>query len=128
MITLVNSEDTGYKIGFDSCTVPALINNRGSIDLDSLDTCEGARWSAYISSDLKMMPCSFDNEDMRWAVDLKTHTIEEAWMSSEFEDFRSRLKMSCPECADRNFCMGGCPVRPEIVLCDKKCNTLEMFY
>ena len=128
LITLVNSEDTGYKIGFDSCTVPALINNRGSIDLDSLDTCEGARWSAYISSDLKMMPCSFDNEDMRWAVDLKTHTIEEAWMSSEFEDFRSRLKMSCPECADRNFCMGGCPVRPEIVLCDKKCNTLEMFY
>lgn len=127
LISLVNSKDTGYKIGFDSCIVPALINNMGNINRDSLDTCEGSRWSAYISSDLKMMPCSFDNEDMRWAVDLKIHTIEEAWMSSEFEDFRSRLKMSCPECVDRHFCMGGCPIRPEIVLCVKKCNTLEMY-
>ena len=67
-----------------------------------------------------MMPCSFDNEDMRWAVDLRSHTIKEAWMSSEFEDFRSRLKMSCPECTERDLCMGGCPIRPEIVLCDKK--------
>ena len=106
LISLVQSGDVGYKIGFDSCTVPALINNSGNIDLDSLDTCEGARWSAYISSDLKMMPCSFDNEDMRWAVDLKKHTIKEAWMSSQFEDFRSRLKTSCPKCTERRFCMG----------------------
>ena len=125
LISLANSRDTGYKIGFDSCTVPALINNPGNIHLNSLDTCEGARWSAYISSDLKMMPCSFDNEDMRWAVDLRSHTIKEAWMSREFEDFRSRLRMSCPECAQRSMCMGGCPVRPEIVLCDRKCNSLQ---
>lgn len=120
LISLVNSEDVGYKIGFDSCTVPALINNSGNIDLNSLDTCEGARWSAYISSDLKMMPCSFDNQEMRWAVDLKNYTIEEVWKSNEFEDFRSYLKMSCPQCAERSLCMGGCPVRPEIVLCNRK--------
>ena len=120
LISLAGSGNPGYKIGFDSCTVPALIHNSGNIDLNSLDTCEGARWSAYISPDLKMMPCSFDNEDMRWAVDLRSHTIKEAWMSSEFEDFRSRLKMSCPECTERDLCMGGCPIRPEIVLCDKK--------
>ncbi len=120
LISLAGSGNPGYKIGFDSCTVPALIHNSRNIDLNSLDTCEGARWSAYISPYLKMMPCSFDNEDMRWAVDLRSHTIKEAWMSSEFEDFRSRLKMSCPECTERDLCMGGCPIRPEIVLCDKK--------
>ncbi|MCI6997717.1 MAG: SPASM domain-containing protein [Eubacterium sp.] len=120
LISLVSSGNMGYKIGFDSCTVPALINNPGIISLNSLDTCEGARWSAYISSDMKMMPCSFDNQDMRWAVDLRKFTIEEAWNSSEFEKFRTHFKISCPECGERTLCMGGCPIRPEIVLCDRK--------
>ena len=60
-----------YKIGFDSCTVPALVNQPGNIDMDSLDTCEAGRWSAYISADMKMMPCSFDNQEKKWAVDLR---------------------------------------------------------
>ena len=47
-IKYVSEEKLNYKIGFDSCTVPALINHPGNIDMDSLDTCEGARWSAYI--------------------------------------------------------------------------------
>ena len=113
----MGSEKLKYKIGFDSCTVPALINHPGNIDLDSLDTCEGARWSAYISSDMKMFPCSFDNQEQQWAVDLKTHTIKEAWESIEFENFRNHFRHACPDCNKRNICMGGCPIRPEIVLC-----------
>lgn len=120
LIRLVNSEKTAYKIGFDSCTVPALVNTPGKINMDSLDTCEGARWSAYISPDMKMMPCSFDNQEMRWAVDLRSHTIEEAWKSREFEDFRNHFRTACPNCAVRSDCMGGCPIRPEIVLCSRK--------
>ena len=120
LIRIVDSDETGYKIGFDSCTVPALVNNTTNIDMASLDTCEGARWSAYISSDMKMMPCSFDNQDMHWAVDLRDHTIEQAWRSKEFESFRTHFKNSCPNCETREFCMGGCPIIPEIVLCDKK--------
>lgn len=122
LIGLVNSGYTDYKIGFDSCTVPALINYPGNINMDSLDTCEGARWSAYISSDMKMMPCSFDNQDLRWAVDLRKYTIQEAWQSKEFEDFRNCFRLSCPDCTDRILCMGGCPIRPEVVLCDRKSN------
>lgn len=41
---LAQHEDLPFKIGFDSCTVPALINSPGRINLDSVDTCEGARW------------------------------------------------------------------------------------
>lgn len=120
MIHMIDSDEIGYKIGFDSCTVPALINETRHINADSLDTCEGARWSAYISPDMKMMPCSFDNQDMRWAVDIKERTIEEAWKSRQFEDFRNLLRSACPNCPVRDSCMGGCPVRPEIVLCNKK--------
>ncbi len=116
----ISEEKLEHKIGFDSCTVPALVNNQGTIDLDSLDTCEGARWSAYISADMKMLPCSFDNQEQKWAVDLKTHTIKEAWKSQQFENFRSYFRKSCLECSQRHSCMGGCPIRPEIVLCNKK--------
>lgn len=122
-IHLIDSGEFEYKIGFDSCTVPALINLSKNINMDSLDTCEGARWSAYISSDMKMMPCSFDNQEMRWAVDLRHCTIEDAWKSDIFDAFRSHFKASCPNCTVRSLCMGGCPITPEIILCDKQCRT-----
>lgn len=64
-----------------------------------------------------MLPCSFDSEEMRWCVDLRTHTIKEAWNSQAFEAFRNILRSACPECGVREHCMGGCPIRKEIVLC-----------
>ena len=96
-ISTVTSKKFKYKIGFDSCTVPALVNNLGIIDEDSIDTCEGARWSAYITSNMKMLPCSFDNQNRRWEVDLREKSIQEAWNSEVFEDFRNRLRNACPE-------------------------------
>lgn len=119
-LKLVNSRTFRYRVGFDSCTVPALVNNPGIIDMKSLDTCEGARWSAYVTPDMKMLPCSFDNQDRRWEVNLRDNTVEAAWNSSTFEDFRTCLRTSCPECDKRSLCMGGCPVRPEIVLCGRR--------
>lgn len=107
----------GYKIGFDSCSVPGLISLAVNVNLDSIDSCEGARWSAYISSDMKMLPCSFDNQGRRWAVDLRGHTIQEAWDSPTFESFRNHFRNSCPECKHRLACMGGCPICHEVVLC-----------
>lgn len=118
-----------FKIGFDSCTVPALFHQMemsvpsdeaSGIDPDSLDTCEGARWSAYITPDRKMLPCSFDNQQQRWAVDLRKYSVKEAWDSDVFEDFRKHFRRSCPDCSKRNRCMGGCPICPEIVLCSRK--------
>lgn len=120
LLRLAVSGKTAYKIGFDSCTVPALINIGDDIAENSLDTCEDARWSAYISSDMKMMPCSFDNQEMRWAVDLKEYTIREAWNSAEFEEFRDHFRTACHGCENQRLCMGGCPIRPEIVICKKK--------
>jgi radical SAM protein with 4Fe4S-binding SPASM domain len=116
-IQYINTQKLSYKIGFDSCTIPALINNLGDIDPDSLDTCEGARWSAYITPDMKMLPCSFDNQKQRWAVDLRKYSIKEAWDSDVFENFRNHFKSACPDCSKRRVCMGGCPITPEVVLC-----------
>ena len=74
---------------------------------------------------MKMLPCSFDNQEQKWAVDLKKHTIKEAWESAEFENFRNHFRKACPECEKRNHCMGGCPIIPEIVLCKK---TQHLYY
>lgn len=122
-LSLACSGGHGYKVGFDSCTVPGLAAYSDLVDQSSTDTCEGARWSAYISPDMKMMPCSFDNQALRWAVDLRTHTIQEAWNSPVFEDFRGHFRRSCPRCIHQKSCMGGCPICPEIVLCSSKDRT-----
>ena len=113
-----------YKIGFDSCTVPALIGLNNTFS-ESLDTCEAARWSAYISADMKMLPCSFCTEDEGYTVDLKNNTIEQAWLSEEFEKIRNKMNSACPECPHKGFCMGGCPLMPEIVICRERMKNNE---
>lgn len=120
LLKMIDMNSFPYKIGFDSCTVPSLISFCNDIDINSLDTCEGARWSAYISADMKMLPCSFDNQDQRWAVDLRNHTIADAWSSSTFDNFRNSFREACPECKNRAYCMGGCPICPEIVICKER--------
>lgn len=117
-----NLFDSEYGLkhgGFDSCCVPAVINYTHKIDRNCFDTCEAARYSAYITPDMKILPCSFEQENM-WAVDLKKFTIEEAWNSKEFEQFRNIQKNACTSCNKRELCLGGCPIKSEIVLCETK--------
>lgn len=115
--------DTGsfhHGIGFDSCSIPGIVNFTKNIDKVSIDTCEGSRYSAYITPDMKMLPCSFDNQDLRWEYDISNDTIRNAWDSKKFEDFRNHLKLSCTGCSDYKSCHGGCPIRRQIVLCNRK--------
>lgn len=109
-----------YQIGFDSCTIPGLLRFCKNIDLRSMEACEGARFSMYVSPDMKALPCSFDNVEQRWAFDLRSKTIQDAWESPVFEDFRSHHKNQCPNCSKRDQCFGGCPICPTIVLCKDK--------
>lgn len=106
-----------YKIGMDSCNVPGALNFCRNVIAESLDTCEGGRFSCYIGADMTMVPCSFD-QNKRFEVSLKNNTIQKAWESREFERFRNHMRGACPECEKRNLCLGGCPLMPEIVFCD----------
>ena len=115
---LVNGKEQPYKIGFDSCSVPMIVNFCPNIAKVSLDTCEGGRYSCYISSEMVMSPCSFDREE-RFGVSLREMSIRDAWISPQFEAFRNSLRRSCPACPDREFCMGGCPLVPEVALCPR---------
>lgn len=112
------TEQKTYRIGVDSCTVPGMINLGENYDINSLDTCEAGRFSAYISADMVMVPCSFDVYH-KHGVNLRDMTIQEAYDSNTFEDFRMKLRLSCASCRVREDCMGGCSLMPEIVLCER---------
>ena len=116
---IVDTTHFDFKVGFDSCSIPAILNMTANIEPESIDTCEGGRFSLYITSDMKALPCSFDNQDMRWAYDISNDTIQNAWNSTQFESFRNHFRTACPDCADRASCMGGCPIRPQLVLCNR---------
>lgn len=117
---LIDDGNFHHKVGFDSCTAAGIVNFTTRIDLDSLDFCEGARYSAYIDANMNMMPCSFANQDNNWFVNLRKHSIQKAWDSEIFDKFRYSLKHSCGGCKNRMFCGGGCPLVNQITLCDKK--------
>ena len=108
------------KIGFDSCSCAGIVNFTEKVNLDSIDFCEGGRFSAYIDANMNMMPCSFGNQNSKWFVSLRNHTIEEAWNSEVFKRFRYSLKHSCVGCKDRLCCGGGCPIVNQVTLCNRK--------
>lgn len=107
-----------FKVGMDSCNVPGAITFCRRVRPESLDTCEGGRFSCYIGADMTMVPCSFDQQK-RYEVSLREMNITEAWNSEPFERFREKMRTACPECEKRELCMGGCPLMPEIVFCRK---------
>ncbi len=106
-----------FKVGLDSCSVPGVISYCENIMPESMDTCEGGRFSCYIGPDMIMLPCSFDQEN-RYKVSLREMSIEEAWNSEPFEIIRKKLCGACPDCERKELCLGGCPLMPEIVLCN----------
>ncbi len=107
-----------FKIGFDSCSVPLLLSSRADVDPMSVDSCEGARFSAYISANMVMSPCSFDRRE-EFGMSLRDSTIKRVWDSPEFERFREKLK-SCVGCPTGEHCLGPCPLVPEITACRRK--------
>ena len=108
-----------FNVGMDSCNVPGAINFCNHILPESLDTCEGGRYSCYIGADMIMVPCSFD-QNKRYEVSLREMDIEEAWNSEPFEQFRNKMRRACSDCEKKDICMGGCPIMPEIVFCASK--------
>ena len=116
---LVSTKKVSFSHGFDSCSAAGVVNFSHDINMDSLDYCEGARFSAYVDANMNMMPCSFANQDSSWFMSLKEYSIEEVWNSELFDKFRYSLKHSCKGCKDREFCSGGCPLVNQITLCNR---------
>lgn len=121
LFQLIDKGKHRFKVGMDSCCVPGIVNFCHNVIPEAIEPCEGGRFSCYIGADMVMLPCSFDQQKI-YGISIRENTIEQSWNSPAFEEFRKILGTSCPVCTKRVNCMGGCPLLPEIVLCDRKMN------
>lgn len=99
---IVFAPKSKFKIGMDSCLINHILQYSQPNELQrmSIDSCEGGRMSAYITPDMRMMPCSFSDKD-KWAVPINNALdIKWAWDNSKpFTTFRNILtknQCSCP--------------------------------
>jgi radical SAM protein with 4Fe4S-binding SPASM domain len=116
--SLFDDKDTADKAGFDSCSVPALLRFTSKINPMCMEACEAGRFSAYVSPDFKLYPCSFEKKE-DYGIPLENASIEGAWNSPAFISFRSRQEGKCAGCPKYTSCYAGCPVVPRITLCDR---------
>jgi len=102
--SLVFNPKSNFKIGMDSCLVNHAIKygNPHEMQRLTIDTCEAARMSAYISPDMIIMPCSFADEK-KWGVPIGKKSIHTIWNKSKpFKKFREILKKN-PNCCPLNL-------------------------
>lgn len=101
------------KIGFDSCMISNLALCENRINPCSVDYCEAARYSAFISEEGMMYPCSFMCGGQSKGNSILEESIIDIWTeSTEFREMRSKLfsqDRKCVDCEKYNFCHGGCP-------------------
>ena len=108
------------KIGFDSCCVPGIVKWM-NINPALVDSCEAARFSAFISEDLKMFPCSFMANTGHYG-DLRQQSMLDIWQSHPaFMKHREAiLHNTCSGCTHQKICNGGCVFMPYINPCGKR--------
>ena len=96
------------KIGFDSCSISGIVQ---WINTPSylIEPCEAARFSAFVSEDLKMYPCSFMTK-MGYYGDLRKNSLRVIWQENAFfKKFREeRIPERCASCRHFENCRGGC--------------------
>ena len=111
-------ECKSLKIGFDSCSISGIVKHM-NINSAMIESCEAARFSAFISEDMKMYPCSFMSNSTNYG-DLSNCSIKEIWKDNKyFTQYRDAIsKNQCKECKHSGLCNGGCQFLPEINFCD----------
>lgn len=105
------------KIGFDSCSISGIVLWMNT-PVYMVEPCEAARFSTFISEDMKMYPCSF-MVDKRCYGDLRKNTLIDIWNNNEhFKGFRQDVTCDrCIGCGLYETCRGGCRMFPDINFC-----------
>lgn len=129
-------EFRGCKLGFDSCMISYLTKIENAVCTSTMDFCEAGRFSAFISENGRMYPCSFMCDSNFTGIDLKLISLKDAWRYGDsFQMMRSRLSgpgrqehpiENCKKCGQFAMCHGGCPVFP-INRCGGRTEDEEVF-
>lgn len=116
---LATGPDVPVRVGFDTCTITGLAR-LGNADKISLEGCDAARFSLFVSERMQVYPCSFMVETGQPGIPLRGTSLLEIWQNHPlFSGFRSaHQKGGCADCVTRGECLSGCPLFPEMNLCD----------
>ena len=98
LLRLVTTIDCNWKYGFDTCQSPAIYKFAPGVAIESIEFCEAARFSMYINSRCIAFPCSFGIGDDTFSVNLKQHSLQEAWESESFAKFKEKQTKVCANC------------------------------
>ena len=106
-----------FKIGFDGCCTTGLLTC-GDPALISVEACDAARFSMFVSEEMRAYPCSF-MADLCEGHLVTTTNLQEIWQQGNlFVEMRRSLSPSrCGRCNVATHCMSGCPLFPEINIC-----------
>lgn len=77
----------------------------------------------YIDCELKAFPCSFGHDLSKYAIDLNTNSIIDAWNSEEFNYFRDLQNKLCNGC-EVNGCR-NCALGLGINMCERSFMTIS---
>lgn len=69
--------------------------------------CVCATEALYVAVDGKIMPCSYFPQAS--ALNIKSHTLREAWKSNGFAQIRNERPEKCEPCETWEPCRNGCP-------------------
>lgn len=105
------------KVGFDSCSISGIAKWM-DVPKFLIESCEAARFSAFISEDMKMYPCSF-MVDKGYCGDLRKESLLDIWQKNVyFLRFRENTQpVRCEACKYSDVCKGGCKMFDEINFC-----------
>ena len=95
LFNLVDTKKLPFGIGFDACNCANVSKLMTHYDTKSVSCCDAATFSAYISSDMIMVPCSFDAARL-FGCDISKLTMDEAWNSLQFEKYRDLQRIGLP--------------------------------
>lgn len=93
---------SSFKIGMDSCLINYMTRygKPSTAQRISIDTCEASRMSAYITPDMKFMPCSFGNVDSHGVPIKEKGDLHKIWEGGKpfikFRDCLTKNRTSCP--------------------------------
>lgn len=114
------SNCSAVKVGFDSCCVPGIVTWM-NVNPSLIESCEAARFSAFISEEAKMYPCSFMANTNDYG-DLRRNTLVDIWQNNQaFINHRNKiLNNGCENCQMQSICNGGCVFLNDINNCRAK--------
>ncbi len=106
LLYAISKPCSSWKYGFDTCQSPAIYQHAKWAAPEAIELCEAARFSMYIDSCCIAYPCSFGRERMEYSIDLRKHTLQEAWDSKQFSAFRNKQGPLCTADRCRNCALG----------------------